>query len=48
MVVSGAMHPAGLELGAVFSAAKSGLFSKGAEVPEMMSWWAGKLGPWLV
>src|SRR3981189_723004 len=31
-----------------FSAANEALPTVGADVPEMMNWWAGKLGPWLV
>ena len=37
-VVRSAMHPAGLELGTVFSEAKSELVAVGADVPEMMNW----------
>jgi len=31
-----------------FSAANEVLPTLGADVPEMMNWWAGKLGPWLL
>lgn len=43
-----AMHPALSDAALRFSAANKSLEALGAEVPEMMNWWAGKLGPWFV
>ncbi len=45
--LGGEIHPVG-DRGLGFPAAKRLLLAVGAEVPEMMNWCAGKLGPWLV
>lgn len=39
------MHPALSDAALRFSAANKSLEALGADVPEMMNWWAGKLGP---
>jgi hypothetical protein len=45
--VAGAAHPADPPF-VMFSAANKLLVAVGADVPEIMNWCAGKLGPWFV